>query len=96
MGLPGRVRTGCRSQSDVLVSALLHFTSYDTEVLINFGICSFCPLPEISENALAAELGDGKPQGPFWKQYRCILGFVAQTCYVYVAPSLRSVPVRSS
>jgi FHS family L-fucose permease-like MFS transporter len=23
--------------------------------------------------------------GPFYKQYRCIFGFVAQTCYVYVA-----------
>lgn len=48
---------------------------------------SFCPLPEITEDALAEEIDqvgiiDG--QGPFWKQYRCVFGFIAQTAYVYV------------
>lgn len=50
---------------------------------------SFCDLPEITEEALTRELtatnGDAAADvGPFYKQYRCILGFVAQTCYVYV------------
>ena len=49
-------------------------------------LLSFCHLPEISEDALAAELEQqglaGENQGSFWKQYRCIFGFVAQTCYV--------------
>ncbi|KAJ8472319.1 hypothetical protein ONZ45_g16689 [Pleurotus djamor] len=45
----------------------------------------FCPLPEITEEALAAEIHEFGLEGdkePFWKQYRCILGFVAQMCYV--------------
>ncbi|KAG0700066.1 major facilitator superfamily domain-containing protein [Suillus ampliporus] len=43
----------------------------------------FCDLPEITEDALEideVDITDG--QGPFWKQYRCIFGFVAQTAYV--------------
>jgi MFS transporter, FHS family, L-fucose permease len=45
---------------------------------------SFCDLPEITEDALMEEmLGAGLSEpGPFYKQYRCIFGFVAQTCYV--------------
>lgn len=49
--------------------------------------CSFCTLPEISEDALTKEMEDkGLTQdiGPFHKQYRCIFGFVAQMAYVYV------------
>ncbi|KAH7888617.1 MFS general substrate transporter [Phlebopus sp. FC_14] len=45
----------------------------------------FADLPEITEDALADELaaaGLKADQGPFWKQYRCIFGFVAQTAYV--------------
>lgn len=47
----------------------------------------FCDLPEITEEALTRELvaSDGAAAadiGPFYRQYRCILGFVAQTCYV--------------
>ncbi|KAF4567753.1 hypothetical protein EYR40_006760 [Pleurotus pulmonarius] len=45
----------------------------------------FCPLPEITEEALAAEIhevGIESDKEPFWKQYRCIFGFVAQMCYV--------------
>jgi hypothetical protein len=50
---------------------------------------SFCDLPEITEEALVRELAAtagaaAADVGPFYKQYRCILGFVAQTCYVYV------------
>jgi len=45
----------------------------------------FATLPEITEDALVEELqtaGLQEDQGPFWKQYRCIYGFVAQTAYV--------------
>ncbi|KAF8556322.1 MFS general substrate transporter [Imleria badia] len=44
----------------------------------------FATLPEITEDALAEEIqgaGLQDDQGPFWKQYRCIFGFVAQTAY---------------
>lgn len=46
---------------------------------------SFAALPEITEDALIEEMQDvglQDDQGPFWKQYRCIFGFVAQTAYV--------------
>lgn len=46
---------------------------------------SFCDLPEITEEALAEEIhevGIQDDQGSFWRQYRCLFGFVAQTCYV--------------
>lgn len=47
---------------------------------------SFCHLPEITEEALTEEIQDIKDvDEPFYKQYRCIFGWVAQTCYVYVA-----------
>ncbi|KZT26820.1 MFS general substrate transporter [Neolentinus lepideus HHB14362 ss-1] len=45
----------------------------------------FCALPEITEDALEEEMhgaGMSKEQEPFSKQYRCIFGWVAQTCYV--------------
>jgi hypothetical protein len=50
---------------------------------------SFCDLPEITEEALTRELtatngAAAADVGPFHKQYRCILGFVTQSCYVYV------------
>lgn len=47
---------------------------------------SFCTLPEITEEALSAEIhevGIKSDVEPFWKQWRCIFGFVAQTAYVY-------------
>ncbi|OSX66289.1 hypothetical protein POSPLADRAFT_1064677 [Postia placenta MAD-698-R-SB12] len=45
----------------------------------------FCPLPEISEDAISEEMensGLTVDQEPFWKQYHCIFGWVAQTTYV--------------
>ncbi|KAF8918061.1 major facilitator superfamily domain-containing protein [Mucidula mucida] len=45
----------------------------------------FCHLPEITEEALAEEIhevGINNDQESFWKQYRCLFGFVAQTTYV--------------
>lgn len=45
----------------------------------------FCHLPEISEDALAQEMqqkGLDDDIGPFYKQYRCMFGFVAQMSYV--------------
>lgn len=61
---------------------------------------SFCDLPEITEDALTRELaetdGAAAVDVPFHKQYRCILGFVAQTCYVYVhLPPLPPSPPHS-
>jgi hypothetical protein len=55
---------------------------------------SFCDLPEITEEALVRELAAtagaaAADVGPFYKQYRCILGFVAQTSYVYVQPAVQ-------
>ncbi|KIY65836.1 MFS general substrate transporter [Cylindrobasidium torrendii FP15055 ss-10] len=44
----------------------------------------FCYLPEITEEALAEEIhavGITKDEQSFWKQYRVLFGFVAQTCY---------------
>lgn len=54
-------------------------------------VYSFCHLPEISEDALTQEMqekGLDDDIGPFYKQYRCIFGFVAQMCYVYVLRQL--------
>jgi len=45
----------------------------------------FCDLPEITEDALENEMkekGVAEDIGPFYKQYRCIFGWVAQTAYV--------------
>lgn len=45
----------------------------------------FCELPEISEDALTKEMeenGISQDVGPFYKQYRCIFGFIAQMAYV--------------
>jgi MFS transporter, FHS family, L-fucose permease len=47
---------------------------------------SISDLPEITEDALTEEMLDAglSEPGPFYKQYKCIFGFVAQTCYMYV------------
>ncbi|KAH9171191.1 MFS general substrate transporter [Lactarius sanguifluus] len=55
-------------------------------VLLNV-LFYFCDLPEITEEALTRELvatagEQAADVGPFYKQYRCVFGFVAQTCYV--------------
>lgn len=45
----------------------------------------FCDLPEITGDALAEEMHEVGLRGdeePFWKQYHCVFGWVAQTCYV--------------
>lgn len=43
----------------------------------------FCPLPEITESAIVKEQEElGIETGPFYKQYHCIFGFVAQMAYV--------------
>ena len=52
-------------------------------------LLSYCDLPEITEEALTRELaatgGEAAADvGPFYKQYHCIFGFVAQMCYVCV------------
>ncbi|KAI0344691.1 MFS general substrate transporter [Trametopsis cervina] len=44
----------------------------------------FCDLPEITQDALSEEMhaaGIRNDDEPFWKQYRCIFGWVAQTAY---------------
>ena len=49
---------------------------------------SFCALPEIEEEFVLQQIAsDGEPVAPesFWRQWRCLFGFVAQTAYVYVA-----------
>ncbi|EIW82776.1 MFS general substrate transporter [Coniophora puteana RWD-64-598 SS2] len=56
----------------------------------------FCPLPEIGEDALAAEIhgvGLADDEGPFYKQYRCVFGFVAQTAYTGAQVTVASFAV---
>ena len=56
----------------------------------------FCPLPEIGEDALAAEMhgvGIVDDDGPFYKQYHCVFGFVAQTAYVGAQVTVASFAV---
>ncbi|KAF9237507.1 MFS general substrate transporter [Melanogaster broomeanus] len=56
----------------------------------------FADLPEITEDALAEEIQDAgleDDQGPFWRQYRCIFGFVAQTAYVGAQVAVASFAV---
>ena len=60
---------------------------------------SFTPLPEIAEEAMAEEMhsvGIEKDSESFWKQYRCIFGFVAQFSYVYVLSSTGSSHTKQS
>ncbi|KXN90169.1 Glucose/galactose transporter [Leucoagaricus sp. SymC.cos] len=56
----------------------------------------FCDLPEITEEALATEVheaGIHNDEESFWKQYRCIFGFVAQTTYVGAQVGVASLAV---
>ena len=72
-------------------SAYYHSPSLITRLISSF--LSYSHLPEISEEALTKEMGQkglSQDVGPFYKQYRCIFGFVAQMCYEYVpCPSAR-------
>ncbi|KAF5322584.1 hypothetical protein D9619_001515 [Psilocybe cf. subviscida] len=52
----------------------------------------FCDLPEIEEEAIIVQLSDEKIE-PFWKQYRCIFGSVAQTAYVGAQVGVASLAV---
>ncbi|KAI0358398.1 MFS general substrate transporter [Trametes cingulata] len=56
----------------------------------------FCTLPEITQDALAQEMhevGMTNDKDPFWKQYRCIFGWVAQTAYVGAQVAVASLAV---
>ncbi|KAF9474569.1 MFS general substrate transporter [Pholiota conissans] len=57
----------------------------------------FCDLPEIEEEFIlnqVAETGDAeKPTESFWRQWRCIFGFVAQTAYVGAQVGVASLAV---
>ncbi|OJT10475.1 Glucose/galactose transporter, partial [Trametes pubescens] len=56
----------------------------------------FCKLPEITQDALAQEMHDvglTNDKEPFWRQYRCIFGWVAQTAYVGAQVAVASLAV---
>jgi len=56
----------------------------------------FTPLPEITEEAMADEMheaGIRKDQESFWKQYRCLFGFVAQFAYVGAQVAVASLAI---
>ncbi|EGN91860.1 hypothetical protein SERLA73DRAFT_191926 [Serpula lacrymans var. lacrymans S7.3] len=56
----------------------------------------FCDLPEITEDALEEEMAAvGLKEEPesFWRQYRCIFGFVAQTSYTGAQVTIASFAV---
>ncbi|KAF8629189.1 hypothetical protein AX17_005774 [Amanita inopinata Kibby_2008] len=56
----------------------------------------FCHLPEITEEALSQEIreaGISSNTEPFWKQYRCIFGYIAQTAYVGAQVAVASLTV---
>ncbi|KAI0703379.1 MFS general substrate transporter [Cerioporus squamosus] len=56
----------------------------------------FCPLPEITQDALAEEMheaGMDQDSKPFLQQYHCIFGWVAQTAYVGAQVALASLAV---
>jgi len=56
----------------------------------------FCDLPEIEEEAILTQIGeDGNPVEveSFWKQWRCIFGFVAQTAYCGAQVGVASLAV---
>lgn len=56
----------------------------------------FCDLPDITDQALSEEIqhaGISETKEPFWKQYRCIFGFVAQTAYVGAQVGVASLAV---
>jgi len=52
----------------------------------------FCDLPEIGEEVTSHDLADQKVES-FWKQRRCIYGFIAQTGYVGAQVGVASLAV---
>ncbi|THH32292.1 hypothetical protein EUX98_g1907 [Antrodiella citrinella] len=64
-------------------------------LMLNF-LFYFCDLPEISGDALAEEMHDAgivSDEEPFYKQWRCIFGWVAQTCYTGAQVGVASLAV---
>ncbi|KAH9485255.1 Glucose/galactose transporter [Psilocybe cubensis] len=56
----------------------------------------FCDLPEIEEEAIIYQIQEGDDEikvESFWKQYRCLFGFVAQTAYVGAQVGVASLAV---
>ncbi|KAF8160943.1 major facilitator superfamily domain-containing protein [Crassisporium funariophilum] len=53
----------------------------------------FCDLPEIEEEAVLLQDIDGSKDESFWKQWRCIFGFIAQTAYVGAQVGVASLAV---
>lgn len=56
----------------------------------------FCHLPEIEEESALKQVHINTPEGTseaFWKQYRCLFGFVAQTAYVGAQVGVASLAV---
>ncbi|EIM83077.1 MFS general substrate transporter [Stereum hirsutum FP-91666 SS1] len=58
----------------------------------------FCPLPEITEEALEKEVAEAgidpnAVASSFWRQYRCVFGFVAQMAYVGAQVAVASMVV---
>ncbi|KAF8444703.1 major facilitator superfamily domain-containing protein [Boletus edulis BED1] len=83
---------GVASFSGPLIAARWFFTGQNVNslgtvqwVYLAVAGLRFATLPEITEDALEEEIQDvglQEEQDSFWKQYRCIFGFVAQTAYV--------------
>ncbi|CAA7259219.1 unnamed protein product [Cyclocybe aegerita] len=54
----------------------------------------FCKLPELEEERGVQQVQElNRDQESFWKQYRCIFGFVAQTAYVGAQVGVASLAV---
>ncbi|TFY65889.1 hypothetical protein EVG20_g5200 [Dentipellis fragilis] len=76
------------AEADVWLACRVYLAVAGLGIVLNI-LFFFCELPEITEEALTQEIMDAgvvDDIGPFYKQYRCIFGFVAQTTYVCVPP----------
>ena len=70
----------------VFVSICRSYETIISALMLVFIYNSFCPLPEITEEALEKEVAEAgidpnAVASSFWRQYRCIFGFVAQMAY---------------
>ena len=83
MGLSCSSSVGACTQHPILVGDFLYSQIIDSVFFFYKNYHSFCDLPEIGEEVTSHVLVDQKVE-PFWKQWRCIFGFIAQTGYVYV------------